>query len=192
MKYYLIDNGTPAGPFDREELAAHDITPDTQVWHEDLETWTAARDISSLADLFTGNTPQATTQPSAAYGQGSCPPPYAYGYPRYAPAESAAPANFRSGKGLAVTSIVIASMAMVFGIFCLFIPWIFAIPSLILAILSMSKAGDAVRVAATGNIGAADRMAHFARTMGIISIILGILALAPIPLGFFVLFSAVS
>lgn len=190
MKYYLIDNGTSAGPFDREELAAHGITPDTQVWHEGLDTWTAAHDIPSLSDLFTSNTQPVQTPPYAASGQVSCPPPYACGYPRYAPAESAAPANFRSGKGLAVTSIVIASMAMVFGIFCLFIPWIFAIPSLILAILSMSKAGDAVRVAATGNIAAADRMAHFARTMGIISIILGILAIAPIPLGIFAIFSA--
>ena len=105
-------------------------------------------------------------------------PPASNGYcPANAPAECAAPVDFKPGKGAAVAAIVIASIAMVTGLFSYFTSWIFAVPALILAILAISKSGNAVKVAATGNMAAAERMARSVRSMSTISIILGALGI---------------
>ena len=53
MKKYFINNGTTQlGPFDIEELKAKKINKDTNVWHEGLAAWTAARNIEELKPLF--------------------------------------------------------------------------------------------------------------------------------------------
>lgn len=261
MKYYYNNAGSPAGPYEKEELAAYNIAPDTLVWHEGLDEWKPANEIAELADFFapepepiqepetlqtlppaepeppvygtpvppaplggtvpppatssmatpacpppTVGTPASqpyTAAPAPAPGSptGTVPPPSPYArpaapsyttpmpqtppmppagngyYPANAPAECAAPVGFKSGKGVAVAAIVIASMAMVFGLFSYCIAWIFAVPSLVLAILAISKSSNAVRAAAAGNMAAAENMARSVRTMGTISIILGALGI---------------
>lgn len=260
MKYYYNNAGSPAGPYEKEELAAYNIAPDTLVWHEGLADWMPANEIAELADFFApapepvqepepetlqtlppaepeppaygtpvppaplgGTVPPPSTSgmatpscppptvgtpapqpytaaPAPGSPTGAVPPPSPYArpaapytpstpqtppmppvgngyYPANPPAEYAAPVDFKSGKGVAVAAIVIASMAMVFGLFSYCIAWIFAVPSLVLAILAISKSSNAVRVAAAGNREAAENMARSVRTMGTISIILGALGI---------------
>ncbi|HBC22491.1 MAG TPA: hypothetical protein DC009_10615 [Porphyromonadaceae bacterium] len=258
MKFYYNNAGSPAGPYEKEELAAYGIAPDTLVWHEGLDAWKPANEIAELADFFAPapepiqepetlqTLPPAEPEPQA-YGTpvppaplaGAVPPPATSGMttpacppptagtpapqpytaapepgsptgavpppspcarpaapytpqmpqtppappasnrynPANTPAEYAAPVDFKSGKGVAVAAIVTASAAMVFGIFSYFIAWIFAVPSLILAILAISKSGNAVKVAAAGNREAAENMARSVRSMSTISIILGALSI---------------
>lgn len=53
MKKYFINNGTTQlGPFEFEELKTKKISKDTNVWHEGLAAWTAARNIEELKPLF--------------------------------------------------------------------------------------------------------------------------------------------
>lgn len=56
-KYYLHDGIQEQGPFDFEELKIKNVTKDTKVWHEGLDNWTTAGEISELKDLLIRKTP---------------------------------------------------------------------------------------------------------------------------------------
>jgi hypothetical protein len=57
IKYYLHDGIQEQGPFDFEELKSKNVTKDTKVWHEGLDNWTTAGEISELKDLLIRKTP---------------------------------------------------------------------------------------------------------------------------------------
>jgi hypothetical protein len=113
MKYYIAENGQPAGPFEPNELFAHGLTVNSLVWCEGLPNWTSAGQVPELAALIAGQTynpggvdvqlPQVPpmgsqlppvelppfggqpqpSQPSVPYGQGTTNQPYAP--PQYGP-----------------------------------------------------------------------------------------------------------
>lgn len=54
MLYFMIINGSQAGPFRIDELIGRGLTPDTYVWHEGMTDWAKARTLPDLAVLFSG------------------------------------------------------------------------------------------------------------------------------------------
>lgn len=53
MKYWIIENGRPIGPFTKEELKVRrDFTADLPVWYTGLSDWTTVSQIPELADLL--------------------------------------------------------------------------------------------------------------------------------------------
>ena len=62
MKYYIAENGQPAGPFEVNELLAHGMTVNSQVWCETMENWTAAGQVPELMPLL-GIEPQPAVLP---------------------------------------------------------------------------------------------------------------------------------
>lgn len=58
MKYYIAENGQPAGPFDLKELLEHGLTVNSQVWNESMSGWTTAGNVPEVMNLL-----RATSQP---------------------------------------------------------------------------------------------------------------------------------
>ena len=56
MKYYIAENGQPAGPFEPSELLAHGLTVNSLVWGEGMPNWTSASQIPELMALLGGQT----------------------------------------------------------------------------------------------------------------------------------------
>lgn len=56
MKYYIAENGQPAGPFEASELLAHGLTVNSLVWGEGMPNWTSASQVPELAALLSGQT----------------------------------------------------------------------------------------------------------------------------------------
>lgn len=54
MKYYIAENGQPAGPFDYDELVKHGLTVNSLVWNDSLVGWTKAGEVPELDKLLTG------------------------------------------------------------------------------------------------------------------------------------------
>ena len=48
MKYFIVENNQPAGPFEIEELVRKGIKADDLVWCEGMEQWTSASNISEI------------------------------------------------------------------------------------------------------------------------------------------------
>ena len=111
MKYYIAENGQPAGPFEPSELLAHGLTVNSLVWGEGMPNWISASQVPELMALLGGQTfnpgnldtqlpqtppmggqapmpqmppfnPQPTTT-GTPYGQGTTNQPYAP--PQYGP-----------------------------------------------------------------------------------------------------------
>lgn len=51
-KYFCNLGGTNQGPVSLEELKQLKITPETLVWHEDLDHWIQAQQLDELTELF--------------------------------------------------------------------------------------------------------------------------------------------
>lgn len=64
MKYYIAENGQPAGPFDYDELVKHGLTVNSLVWNDSLVGWTKAGEVPELDKLLTGGV-TATAAPAA-------------------------------------------------------------------------------------------------------------------------------
>jgi len=62
MKYYLAENGQPAGPFTVSELLQRGLTVNSQVWCEGMANWQPAGQVAELAAALanTGFTPTGT------------------------------------------------------------------------------------------------------------------------------------
>ena len=54
MKYYIAENGQPAGPFEPNELLMHGLTVNSLVWTEGMANWTSASQVPELAALLSG------------------------------------------------------------------------------------------------------------------------------------------
>lgn len=54
MRYYIAENGQPAGPFEPSELLAHGLTVNSLVWGEGMPNWTSASQIPELMAILSG------------------------------------------------------------------------------------------------------------------------------------------
>jgi hypothetical protein len=54
MKYYIAENGQPAGPFEPQELMNHGLTVNSLVWAEGMPNWISASQVPELAALLSG------------------------------------------------------------------------------------------------------------------------------------------
>ena len=56
MKYYIAENGQPAGPFEPSELISHGLTVNSLVWGEGMPNWTSASQVPELMAILSGTT----------------------------------------------------------------------------------------------------------------------------------------
>ena len=56
MKYYIAENGQPAGPFEPHELLAHGLTVNSLVWGEGMPNWMSASQVPELMAVLSGTT----------------------------------------------------------------------------------------------------------------------------------------
>ncbi|MBR6285322.1 MAG: DUF4339 domain-containing protein [Muribaculaceae bacterium] len=72
MKFYIAENGKPAGPFEAEELLAHGLTVNSQVWNESMDGWQRASSVPELMQLLNNQqvlqSQQSPYQPPVGYG----------------------------------------------------------------------------------------------------------------------------
>lgn len=52
MKYYIAENGQPAGPFEMKDLLEHGLNPNSQVWNEKMSGWTRASEVPELMSML--------------------------------------------------------------------------------------------------------------------------------------------
>ncbi|MBO4870639.1 MAG: CD225/dispanin family protein [Muribaculaceae bacterium] len=69
MKYYIAENGQPAGPFELNELLEHGVTMNTQLWNETLPGWTAASNIPEVMNLLNAPLPPVPQYEQPVYEQ---------------------------------------------------------------------------------------------------------------------------
>lgn len=77
MKYYIIENESPVGPFELSELVARGLRPTDLVWAEGMADWATAESVEEVRMALYGpkaaeNAPAAPTAQAQA---GVCPPP---------------------------------------------------------------------------------------------------------------------
>ena len=51
MKYFIVENGQQAGPFEPDELLLHGLTPSSLVWCQGMADWTLASQVPELIAL---------------------------------------------------------------------------------------------------------------------------------------------
>ncbi|MBQ0115161.1 MAG: DUF4339 domain-containing protein [Bacteroidales bacterium] len=56
MKFYIAENGQPAGPFEPQELLEHGLTVNSMVWNNTMDTWTRAADVAELSSILNRET----------------------------------------------------------------------------------------------------------------------------------------
>lgn len=52
MKYFIVENGQQAGPFDPDELLLHGLTPSSLVWCQGMADWIVASRVPELMALL--------------------------------------------------------------------------------------------------------------------------------------------
>ena len=86
MKYYIIENGNPVGPFEVAELVAKGLKAPDLVWTEGYPDWVAAGSVEEIAMALncTQTPPSMPAMPQNQFGNGGyqqqCPPSYGQGY----------------------------------------------------------------------------------------------------------------
>ena len=64
-QFYLVKNGQRVGPFELEQLAQQELTPETLAWTEGMANWEPAGSIPALASIFAPK-PAPAPQPAPA------------------------------------------------------------------------------------------------------------------------------
>ena len=62
IKYYITENNIKNGPFTVEELKSKGINKDSFIWHEGLDDWIKASEISSLSEIIKEKKPKFKTK----------------------------------------------------------------------------------------------------------------------------------
>lgn len=52
INYFIEKDGQQLGPFTKEELKSYKITKTTFVWHEGLNDWTEAKNVTDISDIL--------------------------------------------------------------------------------------------------------------------------------------------
>ncbi|MCM1505201.1 MAG: CD225/dispanin family protein [Muribaculum sp.] len=84
MKYYIIENGNPSGPFEVVELIEKGLKGNDLVWTEGFTDWVLASNVDEIASaMYNGGTPSASQPqyPRPPYQQ----PPYPHAQGGYQP-----------------------------------------------------------------------------------------------------------
>ncbi len=80
MKYYIIENGNPVGPFEVVELIGKGLKGADLVWTEGYTDWVAAANVEEIAialnDASRQSMPEMPRQPQYQQPQGYAQPPY--------------------------------------------------------------------------------------------------------------------
>ncbi len=54
MRYYIAENGKPAGPFEPNELLQHGLTVNSLVWCDGMADWAMASQVPELMTMLSG------------------------------------------------------------------------------------------------------------------------------------------
>ena len=190
MKYYIAENGQPAGPFEPNELMAHGLTVNSLVWGEGMPNWVSASQVPELMAVLNGtpfnpgnidmSIPQAPpmgdpmplpqvppfggqqpTQP-APYGQGTTNQPYAP--PQYGPSTNQ-PTNQIMPKTWLTESILVT----VASLLCCF-----NIVGLITGVLAIIKANGVMSKFMRGDVTGANSDSASAKKWVLITVAVGV------------------
>ncbi len=137
MKYYIAENGQPAGPFEPIELLAHGLTVNSLVWAEGMANWTSASQVPELMAILTGGinapipggtsidmqlppvVPPSQLPQAPPYGTGQQ-QPTTYGQPNqpYAPPQYG-PSNQQQSRAMPKTWLTESVLVTVLSLLCL-------------------------------------------------------------------------
>ena len=67
MKYYIVINNKPVGPFEPEQLLEHGLDMNSLVWNDSMPQWKSAGLIPELATLLTTQVPPGPSRPQPQY-----------------------------------------------------------------------------------------------------------------------------
>ena len=188
-KYFIIEEGSQAGPFSPEELLSRGLTPESLVWTAGLPDWVAASTIPELTIIMNnaryGTPHQAPNDPSRPFNPyGSmpgaelrqpqdspephdpgCPPfdPYSPNMPQPIPHTNWLPWAIAA----TVAGAIFSCLGMIFGI------------------IGIVKANKANSFYARGMAELGNAANSSARTMVIIGLVLAALGLGIIGIGWF-------
>ncbi|MBO7610531.1 MAG: DUF4339 domain-containing protein [Muribaculaceae bacterium] len=192
MKYYIAENGQPAGPFEPSELLAHGLTVNSLVWGEGMPNWTSASQVPELMALLSGQTfnpgnmdtqlpqmppmgeaqlpqvppfnPQPTTT-GTPYGQGTPNQPYAP--PQYGPST-----NQPSRNVMPKTWLTESIIATVLCSLCCGAPFVTLIPG----VIAIFQANGVKTKFNMGDYAGANKKSSSAKMWMLITVGVGILA----------------
>jgi hypothetical protein len=152
MKYYIVRNGEPFGPLEKQDLLSYGTTRESDIWHEGLPQWVKASTIPELADLFEESAFGAYTEVGQA---GAFPPPPRHAQPEYIPHTNWLP--------WAVLATVLGFMSSCIG--------------MVFGIVAIVQANKANRYYAEGVQIAGDSANSTAKTMTIIGLVIAVIGL---------------
>lgn len=96
MNYWIVIDGTQAGPMSLEEILAHPaLNPETPVWHDGLPDWTVARLVPEIAVKFHTQADGSNTTPPAPPSPESG-EPFHYGNETYGNQQQPHTGNYNS------------------------------------------------------------------------------------------------
>lgn len=188
MKYYIAENGQPAGPFEPNELLMHGLTVNSLVWTEGMPNWVSASQVPELMAVLTGQPvtptyptggvdtqlpqtpPYGGTQPPMPYGPSTQPTtPYGqadqpYAQPQYGPSnqqQNIMPKTWLT-ESVLVTVLSCLCCCNVIG--------------LITGIVSIVKANGVKTKFMAGDINGANANSSSAKMWMIVTIIIGVVS----------------
>ena len=89
MKYYIVENGQQAGPFEPNELLLHGLTVNSLVWCEGMVNWTSANQVPELMSLLNRQNLNPVSVDTQVIESGTPNQPYAQ--PQYYPSNTPDP-----------------------------------------------------------------------------------------------------
>lgn len=95
-QFYLVKNGQRVGPFELEQLAQQELTPETLAWTEGMANWEPAGSIPALASIFAPKpapapAPQPAPAPAPQPAPAPAPQPVQQAAPQPQPVQQPAP-----------------------------------------------------------------------------------------------------
>ena len=196
MRYYIAENGQPAGPFEPSELLAHGLTVNSLVWCEGMPNWTSASQVAELMTLLSGQlsgmgtpTPMDTQLPQMPPMGDSSPlpqvPPFGgqqqqqpapYGTPYgqgnvnqpYAPPQYG-PSTNQPQQMMPKTWLTESILVTVASVLCCF-----NIVGLITGVLAIIKANGVKSKYMSGDVKGANDASASAKKWGLITVVVGV------------------
>lgn len=156
--YFMIINNQQSGPYAKENLLQHGLTPTTQVWKTGMQNWAPANTVEELSSLFKTTTPPPFTSPQQPTVQN----------PTYAPGQNYNNRPYPAGNYQHTDWMTWAIVGTVLGFLCSCIGVIFGI-------IAITKANKANILYAEGRIEEARTENSSAKTMTIVSLVLAAL-----------------
>lgn len=193
MRYYIAENGQPAGPFEANELMAHGLTVNSLVWAEGMPNWTSASQVPELMAVLSGQpvnvgmpggfdtqlppvggtpsqmpqVPPFNTQPTqygTPYGQGTSTGNQPYAQPQYGPSS-----NTPSRQVMPKTWLTESILATAASLLCCF-----NIVGLITGVLAIFKANGVKSKFMKGDTAGANQDSASAKKWMMITVAVGV------------------